>query len=202
MSEEFRVVPFDAGPHDPETLLPWVHEAGNPYFDWLVGGRETAQEVLRAWMARQSSEVYTARAQILTVDGEALGGFYGIAGADVASCRKADAIALVSADGIHKKDVMFRLSLGRELFTAPVEDEYFLSRLGVLPAAQGRGMGTRLAESFLRVGTGLGFQRFRLDVHEGNLAAIRLYEKHGFHETHRSTTTDGTMTYLSLALET
>lgn len=203
MSWEFEVVPFDAGLHDPEALLPWVQEAGNPYFDWLVDGSETAQKVLRAWMARRSSEVYAGRAQILTVDGEAFGGYYGIAGADAASCRKADTIALVGTfGGAHRKDIMSRLSLSRELFTAPAENEYLLSRLGVLPAAQGRTLGTALVESFLRAGAGLGFRRFRLDVHEGNLPAIRLYEKHGFRETHRSTTTDGTMTYLSLALET
>jgi hypothetical protein len=42
-------------------ILPWLHEAGNPYFDWFFGNAQTAKSILRRWVVRPSSEVFLKR---------------------------------------------------------------------------------------------------------------------------------------------
>jgi ribosomal protein S18 acetylase RimI-like enzyme len=197
------IVRFEPAAHDPDALIPWVHDAGNPYLDWLFDGEDAARAALREWIERESSEVYQGRATVLISSGEPVGGFYGIPGDELVTCRKADTIALIARfTGAERRDLAARLSSSGALFTAPSAEEYFLSKVGVLAEQRGRGLGEALVESYLEAGAEQGFRRFRLDVHEGNIPAMRLYEKHGFEESGRGATTDGAMTYLSLALET
>ncbi|AXE32724.1 GNAT family N-acetyltransferase [Chromobacterium phragmitis] len=52
--------------------------------------------------------------------------------------------------------------------------------MGLLPRYRGMGLGGWLMENTLRLAEQRGFRRLELTVHEDNLNAIKLYEKHGF----------------------
>lgn len=52
--------------------------------------------------------------------------------------------------------------------------------IGLLPSHRGIGLGGWLLENTVRLAERRGFRRIELTVHEDNLHAIRLYEKHGF----------------------
>lgn len=61
-----------------------------------------------------------------------------------------------------------------------VADEAELLTIAVDPAAQGRGVGGRLMQQFLRALQDRQAERVFLEVAEGNLAARALYERAGF----------------------
>jgi len=52
--------------------------------------------------------------------------------------------------------------------------------MGLLAAHRGRGLGGRLLDATLRASRDIGIARVHLEVYADNLAAIRLYERHGF----------------------
>lgn len=59
-------------------------------------------------------------------------------------------------------------------------DEYLISNLAVLPAAQGQGLGSRLLEHAEEQARTLGFSKCALLVSPGNKTALKLYKKHGY----------------------
>lgn len=63
----------------------------------------------------------------------------------------------------------------------PVLDEANLLLMAVMPSEQGQGIGFKLLEGSLNLLTNHPIQIF-LEVRESNLAAIKLYEKAGFHQ--------------------
>jgi hypothetical protein len=85
---------------DPEALiqraLPWVLEAGNPYYTLLFGSAESALRVLESWMRRTSSEISTSRLQFLSCESELAGGFIAIGGGELRKARMSDGIALLT----------------------------------------------------------------------------------------------------------
>jgi ribosomal protein S18 acetylase RimI-like enzyme len=185
-------------------VLPWVREAGNPYYDWLFGGPDQAWSVLNQWMRRASSEVAVWRMLVLVDDGRPTGGFIALGGEDLQAARRADASALaalaMAADPAARRELVQRLGSGRGLFPQVHADEFYLSKLGVETPARGAGRGSRLLEEYFATGARLGFRRFRLDVSAGNRVAVGLYERFGFRTTQQSSG-GGAMTYLSMVAE-
>jgi ribosomal protein S18 acetylase RimI-like enzyme len=68
------------------------------------------------------------------------------------------------------------------------EPEYYISSLSVIPAERGRGVGTALLEDAARKVRSSGGGTIALNVIAPNPAAVRLYERTGFHtaSTHRA----------------
>jgi ribosomal protein S18 acetylase RimI-like enzyme len=162
-------------------LLPWVHEAGNPYFDWLLGDPGTARAAIEVWMRRSSSEIALERVVALFEDGRAVGGFVGLAGADLARCAKADSLVALKAVGREGRAELLRRAKAVAELRLPVDDdEWFLSKLGVLEPYRRGGRGRALLHEFLHRGEAQGFTRFRLDVWEQDEHTVRLYESAGF----------------------
>jgi len=62
-------------------------------------------------------------------------------------------------------------------------DEAWVQTLAVTPAGQGRGVGSRLLAALLGEAARRGQRTTRLEVRADNLAAQRLYERHGFART-------------------
>lgn len=182
--------------------LPWVHEAGNPYYDWLFGDPARATSALLDWMLRPSSEVFVGRAVLLMERERATGGFIALDGARLRDCRRADALAAVEAAGREgRRALLERMRSARGLFPPVPNDVFYLSKLGVAAASRRAGRGAHLVRAYVAGGRVLGFRRFWLDVHAGNVAAIRLYQAAGFRL--RSTAVGGgpEMTYLRMSLE-
>jgi ribosomal protein S18 acetylase RimI-like enzyme len=183
-------------------LLPLVHEAGNPYFDWLFGGTRRAREELTRWMQRPSSEVALARTAVVT-DGKAVAGAYiALAGDELRRCRTADAVALVASRRDEERyELRARLDAGRGLF-APVDPaDWYLSKLAVHASFRRRGLGRELLTAYREAGENAGFRSFRLDVSHDNAAAIALYLARGFRIVHDGCSADGSLRYLAMRLE-
>ncbi len=64
-------------------------------------------------------------------------------------------------------------------------DSCDLAAMGVAPAARGRGLGAALLDAALKTAAAMGARRMFLEVAEGNLAAIALYESRGFRRVGR-----------------
>lgn len=162
-------------------LLPALHEASNPYWDWLWGSASEALARLTEWFSRPTSELSGQRFGCLREQNQLLGGYIALPGKELQDCRKADLIALMSylrqspACGVAD-----RLRQARSLFHSVGEQEFYLSRIVVLPAARGQGLGRRLLKTYLAEGQRRGFSRFRLDVSTENEGAIALYRGEGF----------------------
>jgi ribosomal protein S18 acetylase RimI-like enzyme len=182
--------------------LPWIHEAGNPYYDWFFGGAAEAGSVLAEWMRRPSSEVFVGRVRLLVDDGHTVGGFVALSGSELADCRRADAVATIQAvESEERGSALARMRSARGLFTSPSANEFYLSKMGVVPDLRGAGHGATIVRQYLDVGVALGFRRFRLDVWAGNRSAVHLYETVGFRVLRESSINQAGMTYLDMALE-
>ena len=185
-----------------EAVLPWVHEAGCPYFDWFFGGSEATLETLDGWMRRPSSEVFVGRLTVLEEGDRAIGGFIALSGADLEQCRSEDAMAAIKTagrDGL--PGLRTRLAVGKELFAPVGHDDFYLSKIGVLRGLRGRHHGTQLLERYLADGRMHGFRRFRLDVSADNEPALRFYRGFGFEIVNESASAASGLAYASLLLK-
>lgn len=172
---------------DPAALLPavvgLVHEAGNPYFDWFFGGPEQTAATLAAWVRRPSSEVSLERVALAQLGDEAVGMYVALPGPELQHCRQVDTLALLKAAGhdqAARAALHERIEVSRDLFAPVGPDEFYLSKMGVLPPHRGKGLGRVLTDAFLAAGRAAGFGRFRLDVSADNEPAVRLYVSCGF----------------------
>jgi ribosomal protein S18 acetylase RimI-like enzyme len=185
-----------------EQVLPWVHEAGCPYFDWFFGGEEPALASLGEWMRRPSSEVYVGRLTVLLDADRPVGGFVALTGAELEECRGEDAMAAVRAAGREGlADLRARLAAGKELFAHVGHDDFYLSKIGVLRELRGRRHGTQLLERYLQDGRARGFRRFRLEVSADNEPALRFYRGFGFQVVTTASSPAAGLAYASLLLE-
>jgi ribosomal protein S18 acetylase RimI-like enzyme len=159
----------------------WVRDASNPYWDWLWGSASEALAQLKAWLERPSSEISVNRILCIADSHDILGGFIALSGRELQQCRRADFLVLLNyARRNHCEELMAKIRKANQLFSTVLEDEYYLSRIGVQPCARGKGLGKELMKAYLDNGTAKGFQRFRLDVDASNVQAIHLYEASGF----------------------
>lgn len=184
-------------------VLPWVHEAGNPYYDWMFGGTEPARPVIARWMSRPSSEIAVRRVLLWFEDERPVGGFIGMDGRTLASCRKADLMATVRMfSGEDRAACVRRLSSARAVFAPVGPDDFYLSKLGVLGEYRRRQHGRRLLQGFLSTGEHEGYSRFRLDVAADNKAAISLYESAGFDVVAEASGAPDEIAYVAMRLDT
>jgi GNAT superfamily N-acetyltransferase len=164
-------------------VLALVHEAGNPYFDWLFGGRERAAGAIAAWMRRPASELSIDRIWVALVGGELAGMYIGLPGITLRECRQADAVALIAEAGQSREAraaLVEHVAASKELFPPVQPDDFYLSKIGVVSEHRGKGLGRALTREFFAAGRDGGFNRFRLDVAADNEPAIRLYRSLGF----------------------
>lgn len=166
-------------------ILPWLHEAANPYVDWLFGA-EVGRGVLAALLGSESSELALRRVTLLRTRTAVVGGFVAVPGAELARCRRVDPLLISRA--LRSQGVRLpaeRLTEAHGLLAPVSDEELYLSKLGIASAFRGRGLGRVALERFLADGREAGFGRFRLDVSEDNVAAVRLYESAGFEVVER-----------------
>lgn len=185
-----------------ETTLAWIHEAGNPYFDWFLGTPERARAVITRWFGHPAAEIAAARVRLVQEEGRDLGGFIALDGKALRKARRADATMLLPAFPKEERaDLLTRLKASDALFRAPDDDEYYLSKMGVLPAARGRGCGKVVLAAYLAAGTAAGHRRFSLDVAADNIAAQRLYENDGFRTVAETSIPATPIRYVSMLKE-
>jgi len=186
-------------------VLPWLKEAGDPYYSWFFGGvgrTDRPEPTLAAWMQRRSSEVAVARAVLLVTGDRALGGFIALGGSELQVCRRADTLAALQAAGRDRRSILAeRIRQSQELFPPVAEDEFYLSKLWVAGGSRRAGHGARILREYLGTGMGQGFRRFRLDVWAQNLPAVELYLTSGFDVLRECRSDQAGMSYLHMGLE-
>jgi ribosomal protein S18 acetylase RimI-like enzyme len=182
--------------------LPWVMEAGNPYYTLVLGGAESTLRMLDTWMRRSSSEISISRVQFLICESEFAGGFIALSGGELRKARKSDSIALLNTCGVGDRPALIqRMANLSDLFLPVADDEYYLSKLGLNSQYRGRKLGRVLVERYIEEGRIRGYMRYRLDVQAGNEAAIRSYCSAGFQRCERNESKDGTLAYYSMRYE-
>lgn len=181
------------------TVLPWVLDAGNPYFDWFFGKGEAPRRIER-WMYRPSSEVAVRRAVVAELDGDVVGGYIAVDGRELSVCRVADAVAALAEAGKQAAALRARMEAARGLFWTVSAGDLYLSKLGLVNQYRGRGIARRMVEGFLEYGRARGFDRFCLDVHARNDRAIELYRLAGFQVISETVVPGTSLGYLAMAL--
>ena len=152
----FRALAADGqAEHWASEALPCVHEAGNPYYDWILGGREQALAVLGDWMRRTSSEVFVGRAVVVVEGHWRTGGFIALGGDELRHGRRADALAAMETAGPQEGGTLLalaRMRLTQELF-------------GPVPAAVRlyRAAGFRVSRSSCRDEAAMTYLRMNLE---------------------------------------
>lgn len=181
-------------------VLDWISEAGQPYFDWLLGSRKAARAAVEAWSQRNSSELSLHRVRMIVADGDAVvGGYIALPASDLRRARAADAAALATASGGEERSALLtRLRASRGLFHVPEPGEYYLSKMAVVPDARGRGHGRAIARAYLEAGRRLGHEAFCLDVAAANTVARDLYESLGFALAKQSQVPDTPLSYVAM----
>jgi ribosomal protein S18 acetylase RimI-like enzyme len=160
--------------------LPWILAAGGPYLDWFFAETPIVERV-ESWMRRPTSELAIGRATVLDRGGEVVGGFIAMDGETLRRCRLADALASISgADPMRSTAARDRIGAAGGLFPTVGPEDLYLSKLGVVRAHRGTGLGRSLMEGFLARGRDQGYERFRLEVSATNATAIHLYRSFGF----------------------
>jgi capsular exopolysaccharide synthesis family protein len=181
-------------------VLPWILEAGFPYFQWFFEPDDPGVRV-EAWIRRASSEVALFRMTMAERDGVPLGGFIALDGKELRACRVADTLAALAEAGPTGSGVQqAKIAAARTLFPAVADDQLYLSKLGVRREYRGQGLGRLLIDRFIERGRENGFETLRLDVAAGNRTAIELYERVGFEVVSESTAPQTDLRYLAMTL--
>jgi ribosomal protein S18 acetylase RimI-like enzyme len=178
---ETEAAPEHECPNNSISNLEWLHEASNPYWDWLWGSRAEGAVQLAAWAASIDSELSERRMVLLREDGKIRGGYLAFSGSELRECRKLDLLRMIAYAGLPSSEaVIARMRESRDLFARVAESEFYLSRIGVMRAERGCGFGEQLLDMVLAEGLRKGFSEFRLDVSSENGSAIKLYRRKGF----------------------
>ncbi len=182
-------------------VLPWLHDAGNPFYDWFYGGADATQGALHEMLGRRSSEMWIGHVRLLHLDDQPVGGYIAHAGVDRSRFAASDLLALVrQTPADQRAAVSARIKKALSVFPAVLADEFFLSGIGVLPAYRGRGLGKHLMQEYLAEGRAAGMRQFRLNVHADNHAAASMYRGFGFSVANDIMAADGRMRYWSMTL--
>lgn len=179
-------------------IVPWIREAGRPYFDIFLRSNDV-DAIIARWLNRRSSELALRRTRLLIADDRIAGGYVSLAGGDLAGCRQADLLDLAREMGEHSyKELRSRVDDLSDLF-APVEDhDFYLSKLGVLPRMEGHDLSQHLLEDCLRRARQGGFGRVRTDVPEHRQETREFYATYGFRPIYRGKTSKSDLRYLSM----
>lgn len=191
---------------DAEALIPhasmWILAAGQPYFDWLCGGREAAERTVAMWMKQPSSEVFFQRMRFLQRGSEIAGGIIGLGGAELKKARIADVNSYWKTLDVHARGSLIqKLSQSLQVFAPVAEDEYYVSKIGLARSFQGKGLAKVLVEHCLDQGTALGYSKFRADIQTENKPSLRCARVLGFEIFYTGQSADGALRYHALRFE-
>jgi ribosomal protein S18 acetylase RimI-like enzyme len=186
--------------------LPWIMEAGNPYYNALFGDAGATLSYLQKWVCRASSEVSILRVEFLvsdsTSDSEFAGGFIALSGGDLRKARRADGVALLTSIAAQDRAALAQRLNNLSDLMAPVgDDEYYLSKVGLAQQFRGKGLARKLVGRYIEEGARLGYSRYRLDVSADNEAAVRCYRSAGFEIARSGQSQDGALKYYSMTYE-
>ena len=116
-------------------------------------------------MRRPSYAIFIGLVSLLVINDGPVGGFIDLGGTELGACRKANWLAMLrGVSNDERSDLIARVGVVRSLIPRIGAEEFYLSKMGVVAAWRGAGLGRRIALEFLTMGRAAGFLRFRLDV--------------------------------------
>ncbi len=179
-------------------IVPWVHQAGRPFFDIFLDGADP-EDVLNRWLQRRSSELSLHRTRLLIHDDRIAGGYISLAGRDLPAARQADLLDLArEMTDLTYADLRDRMEDLKDLF-APVEDnDFYLSKLGLLPSIDHPGLHQHLLDDCMRRAHQGSFRRVRVDVAEHHSDLRELYSSYGFQAVYRGKSPVSDLRYLAM----
>jgi ribosomal protein S18 acetylase RimI-like enzyme len=176
------------------SVLSLIYEASTPYFDWLFGGPSAALPIIESRMRSPESEM-SIRDTVVWAgpEGDVVGCYIAMPGAEVERRRKVDAVAYLQYVGRAGRALLLqRMRESRELFAPVQREEFYLGKIAIRSDLRGRGHGRSLVEQFCSIGAARGHRGFVLDVNSANTAAIGLYRSVGFRVVRESAVQGGT----------
>lgn len=183
-----------------DRIVPWVLDAGRPYYDVFLEGTDP-REVITRWLQRRSSELALRRTRLAVADDRIAGGYVAVAGRQLAAARQADLLDLARLMGKRSySELRARMNDLENLF-APVEaHDFYLSKLGVIQQMEDRELEHPLMDDCIRRARHGGFGQVRTDVCEDDEEMRELFETYGFRPIHRGKASTGDLRYLSMSL--
>lgn len=182
-------------------IIAWLRDAGRPYHEYLLAGLNP-DEVLRRWLNRPTSEFALQYIRVLIVDDDIAGGYLALRGKEVARCRQEDLLDLARRRG-RAAYAQIRACV-RDLYPlfSPIRrNDYYLSRIGLLPHKRGQGLAHYLIQDCIERATQFNADRIRLDVSGDNQIAISLFESHQFEVDYRGHATVANLFYEGMKRE-
>ncbi len=174
-----------------DQFLELVCLANDPFTRFVYGDRETALSVQRFLFEQQACEFKAPYARILR-DGDALVGMAcWLSHEEMATTRFQGALAAAKWSKTHPlPGLKERTRIAASALLQSRPGDFCLSQVAVTESARGRGLGTYVLSAFEAAGRDRGSSRLILEVSARRPAAVRLYQRAGFHELETRSVTD------------
>lgn len=184
-----------------QDIVPWLHQAGQPFYNIFLDGADP-DSTLRRWLMRRSSELSLQRIRLLITDDRIAGGYVSLSGRDLPGCRQADLLDLARSMGTESYTrLRDRMEDLRDLFAPVEENDFYLSKLGLLPQKDSPSLRQVLLDDCIRRATQGGFRRVRVDVPEQDRSRRDFYGGQGFDAIYRGKAPTSNLKYLAMVFD-
>lgn len=164
-------------PYFERAIVDGLYQAGQHYYDWLIGDRQVAEDVIRENLGRPSSEIFHRHVRVYTIDDEVVAGYVALTGPEFkkGQCQLRDLWALMKCvPEPSQPELKHRLKLLSEVFPAMPTDQFIGSRMWVLPTKRARTTGREILDDIAQCGRRSGFSQVHGYVAENNTSMISL----------------------------
>ncbi len=186
-----------------DTLINLAALASAPYDSFVYGDILLAKKTQRSLIEQGAGDFPITRCRLEIAKGELIGMIAALTGTDLTNLRLRTAMIMSKNDLFAKASpVRHRTQLANKVMMRTEANDYYVSRLAILPTARKQGLGQGLLEQTIQDGKKLGCKRLVLEVNPDHQAAVRLYRNLGFeqldHQQVLDPDTKRTLEYLHL----
>jgi ribosomal protein S18 acetylase RimI-like enzyme len=166
--------------------------ASRPYGEFVYGGDGLHAAVHEYLLDGGAAEFSPPEGKLVIVDGEVVGMCASLPCSLLRQRRARAAYLLARSPFIASDaDLRRRIHLAAGTLVRPADNEVYLRRIAIAPAARGRGLASAVLARLLREARAVGAARYVLEVAPTNTAAVALYGRHGFVPIDERSVTDG-----------
>lgn len=164
--------------------------ASAPYMRFTYATAADARRVQALLLERGVGEFVPPAGKLLLLDGKPAGMVACLTGAALRRARLAAGAALMRAGLMADPALARRVQLASTTLLKPAADDFYLSRIAVHEDFRGKGVGAALMQHVLDEAARSQATRCVLEVAPEAVAAIALYQRHGFEEIDRRAVED------------
>jgi ribosomal protein S18 acetylase RimI-like enzyme len=175
-----------ASPRDVDAAVPLIYSSGQHEYDYAFGtrGHPAVDWIHTAFLTRSTTESHQAF-RVAVIDGRVvgIGSFLDGGRFDTVNALRLIWLGIRFYGLLECWGAIRRtLQLSGQM-PAPEKGALYIQKMGVIPEARGKGVGTALLSDAITSARAAGFRRCVLDVAVTNPRAQQLYERLGFHVT-------------------